>query len=329
MRSSSALVFAAFTALMSAVTVSGHMMLTEPVPFRSKDNKNLPDQSTVDWDMVRPLAGDGSDFPCKGHHQDFGTPAGAPTATYQPGGSYSIKLYGSGQQSTHLGGSCQLSLSFDGGKTFEVIKSYIGNCPADPNATLDFTMPADVQNGNAIFAWTWFNNTGNREMYMNCAAVTIGGGGGSKRKRTDIQKRGNRPGIFIANIGPPANGCATTEHFDVEFPEPGDDVSRSPGRDGAATGPPTGCAGGNGGGNGGGAAAAGGAAAGGAAAGGASAGGAAAPGASAAVSPPAQNPSAPDGGAGGAGAPTDGAATPSLKPKKKCRRGLKKKAVTA
>jgi LysM repeat protein len=202
---------AAFALAAFASSALAHIEMLEPAPFRSKNNK-LIDQSTVDFDMTSPLKPDGSNFPCKGYHEDFNqSPAGDPTATWAPGSSQTIAFGGS---ANHDGGSCQLSLSFDGGKTFKVIKSYEGNCvgPQGSNS-LDFTVPTDTKSGKAIFAWTWFNHTGNREMYMNCAAVAITGTGSSTLD--------DRPEIFKANIG---NGCKTTEETDVEFPSPGPDL---------------------------------------------------------------------------------------------------------
>jgi LysM repeat protein len=162
--------------------------------------------------MTSPLKPDGSNFPCKNYHEDFDkSPAGDPTATWAAGSSQKVTFGGS---ATHEGGSCQLSMSFDGGKTFKVIKSIEGSCvPLQGGGSLDFTVPADTKNGKAIFAWTWFNHTGNREMYMNCAAVTITGTGTSTLN--------DRPEIFKANIN---NGCETDEKTDVKFPDPGPDV---------------------------------------------------------------------------------------------------------
>jgi hypothetical protein len=84
----------------------------------------------------------------------------------------------------------------------------------------------------AHWARTWFNELGNREMYMNCAVVTISGG--KRRRRSfedDASDFGNGttndlapraglsgPTIFIANIG---NGCTTVDSRDVVFPSPG------------------------------------------------------------------------------------------------------------
>jgi len=111
-----------------------------------------------------------------------------------------------------MGGSCQASLSEDGGKSFRVMKSYIGGCPV-PDKAFTFAVPKEATSGPAVFAWTWFNNQGNREMYMNCASVTITDGGGGMGA--------SYPYIFRANIG---NGCTTEAGVDVVFPSPGMDV---------------------------------------------------------------------------------------------------------
>lgn len=72
-----------------------------------------------------------------------------------------------------------MSLSYDNGKSWKVMKSFIGGCPSGPpNESADhaigsFTVPPEAESGGALFAWTWFNRIGNREMYMSCAAVTI------------------------------------------------------------------------------------------------------------------------------------------------------------
>ncbi|KAJ4271407.1 hypothetical protein NW762_000109 [Fusarium torreyae] len=188
-----------------------HMEMIYPPPFKSKANTNAG--SDVDYSMTAPLEASGANFPCKGYHSLFGTKEGAPVADWEAGGSYNMTITGG---ANHGGGSCQASLSYDKGKTWSVIHSYIGNCPAAGTSTFDFKVPTDAPSGEAIFAWSWFNQIGNREMYMNCAAVKIGGG--SKR----ASAMSNRPEMFVANVG---NGCTTEESSDLEFPDPGPDVS--------------------------------------------------------------------------------------------------------
>ncbi|KAH7313959.1 putative endoglucanase [Stachybotrys elegans] len=208
--------------------VTAHMQMTDPAPLRSKSN---PHTTNADYSMTSPLLADGSNFPCKGYHSLLGTPQGASVATWQPGEKKSFTLSGT---AVHGGGSCQASLSYDKGKTWTVIESYIGNCPLKD--TWDFTVPRDAKAGSALFAWTWFNKVGNREMYMNCASVTIGG----KAKRDDAPELGaraaafsRRPAMFVANVG---NGCSTLEGKDVAFPNPGPAVEN----EGSNTAPPQG-----------------------------------------------------------------------------------------
>lgn len=155
-------------------------------------------------------------YPCKGYQVDLGTPVGAPTAEWPAGSTQHFTLAG---MAIHNGGSCQVSLSYDKGKTFKVLKSWIGNCPVTTASTsLDFALPGDTPPGEAIFAWTWFNNIGNREMYMNCAAVTIQPGSGPGPSFA------SRPELFVANV---KNGCTTVENGDVLFPNPGPVVVNS------------------------------------------------------------------------------------------------------
>ncbi|QUC21080.1 uncharacterized protein UV8b_05323 [Ustilaginoidea virens] len=214
-------VSSAVTAALSGLASLGHahMEMKSPPPLRSKFNAFTTD---IDYDMTSPLSAAGADFPCKGYHKLVGTPQGQPVATWSPGGSYSMTITG---QTPHNGGSCQASLSFDGGRTWKVLHSYVGNCPVMGASTYPFSLPRDTPAGKALFAWTWFNKVGNREMYMNCASVTVAAGGSDDRARG---MRGasdpydGRPAMFVANVG---NGCSTVEGRDLLFPRPGPDVS--------------------------------------------------------------------------------------------------------
>jgi hypothetical protein len=217
-----------------ASLASAHMEMSYPPPFKSKSNPHAGQD--IDYSMTAPLDQSGNNFPCKGYNSLVGTPAGASVANWTPGESYNFTITGG---AAHNGGSCQASLSFDGGSTWTVIHSYIGNCPVQGESSFDFAIPTDTPAGEALFAWTWFNNVGNREMYMNCASVTIGGG---NAKRAPSDPMSGRPAMFVANVG---NGCTTVETKDVEFPQPGPDVTR----DGSNSGAPEGSCGGSGGGS--------------------------------------------------------------------------------
>ncbi|KAK4096429.1 lytic polysaccharide monooxygenase [Parathielavia hyrcaniae] len=214
----------AFTGLATA-----HMEMTYPPPLLFKSNPNTsPDK--VDYSMTSPLRADGSDFPCKGYLSLLNTPEGKAVASWTAGGTYNFTISGG---AAHGGGSCQAALSVDGGRTFRVMHSYEGGCPGQGQSFFAFAVPGDVPaTEQGVFAWTWFNNLGNREMYMNCAVVVIEGssGGGSDRVSFD-----DRPGLFTANIG---NGCRTVDSADVKYPDPGPDVDSN----GSST-PPTGSCG--------------------------------------------------------------------------------------
>jgi len=56
-------------------------------------------------------------------------------------------------------------------------------------------------------------------MYMNCASVTIGGGGA--KSRAMAKRAFSGPEVFKANIG---NGCTTAAGTDVVFPNPGPNI---------------------------------------------------------------------------------------------------------
>lgn len=207
---------------MISLRAVGHMEMVKPLPIRSAKD---PNATNPDYDYVSPLNPSGSNYPCKGYHTDEFRAA----AEYQAGQSYTMEIGGG---AAHQGGSCQLSLSYDNGGSFSVIKSMIVGCPL--TTTYDFTIPADAPSGDVLFAWSWFNKVGNREMYMNCAFVTISGSSSKLRSRSGRSPRldqrqnstpnfGSAPSIFIANVQGPGN-CMTTEGKDVQFPSPGEDV---------------------------------------------------------------------------------------------------------
>jgi hypothetical protein len=174
-------------------------------------------------DNVSPLQGSGVDYPCMAPNYD----SLASQLTVQPGESGQIILSQKNPiAAPHGGGSCQISLTYDTAPTassrFTVIKSFMGGCPvltagndAPGPYVLSYTIPEDAPKGKAILAWTWFNKIGNREMYMRCSPITIGG------SSSDFSTFNTRPEIFKANIG---NGCTTKANTNVIFPDPGQEV---------------------------------------------------------------------------------------------------------
>ncbi|KAJ5184123.1 hypothetical protein N7492_001739 [Penicillium capsulatum] len=159
----------AVLASLLATTATAHMQMSKPYPIRSPLNKE--GKGEKDYSYTNPLESSGQNYPCKGYAKDeFDS-----QADYAPGQSYEMELEGS---ATHDGGSCQLALTYDRGETFKVIESMLGDCPKAKK--YKFEIPSDAPSGEALLAWSWFNKVGNREMYMNCAMVTIGGAGHNK-----------------------------------------------------------------------------------------------------------------------------------------------------
>ncbi|KAK3081712.1 hypothetical protein LTS18_003563 [Coniosporium uncinatum] len=196
-------------------TVECHLFMGNPPPFRWGETKNIVE-------LVMPLNGapqgySQQPFPCKGHHvQPNGTLA-EPSVTWSAGQTVTFQLYGSTnttgatmnqvEGAAHSGGSCQISFSYDKGRSW-VVQNYEGDCPRvrsdrkgqvtnfyDVNQDYTFTVPADFPSGDrVIVAWTWINATGNREYYMSCSCVRIEGVGPS----TDITPAG--PPLLVANL---------------------------------------------------------------------------------------------------------------------------------
>lgn len=195
-----------------ASMANAHITITSPVPYGE------------DTLSKSPLNADGSDFPCKQRSGVYDITEMNNITVGQP---QTLSFQGS---ATHGGGSCQVSISKDTEPTkdseWKVVHSIIGGCPANASAngsydpdgvTDDFTydLPEGLANGEYALAWTWFNHLGNREMYMNCAPITVNGGSSSDDTYNSL------PDMFVANIG---NGCTVLEGQDYVFPNPGGDV---------------------------------------------------------------------------------------------------------
>jgi hypothetical protein len=217
-----------FTAAIAAAlfaSANAHFMINIPDPIAASAIKD-------------PLAADGSNFPCHGADLSTGSTTTMAAGSTQPLG---FNLGGGANTAVHGGGSCQISLTYetDAAKlkdpaSWKVIHSMVGGCPTDAKGNLDtakmcdgtnagdcvnsfsFQIPNEVQNGAAVLAWTWFNNVGNREMYMNCAKVSLTGGTNSM---------GSLPSMFVANLAG-INQCTTTENFNLDFPNPGSYVTK-------------------------------------------------------------------------------------------------------
>jgi hypothetical protein len=189
-----------------------HMILSHPKPYGVLTLNNSP------------LNASGADFPCKQRSGVYDLTA---MNHWKAGERQSVSFSGT---AVHGGGSCQFSVTTDMNPTkssrWKVIHSVVGGCPASADGnlvgdehadTFEFSIPKDLPDGSYTFAWTWFNRRGPREMYMNCAPVTVSGSGGNAMFLEGL------PDMFVANLlGTP---CSTVEGFDFVFPQPGDSVS--------------------------------------------------------------------------------------------------------
>ena len=197
-------------------STSAHLLLSNPVGFAGTSQD--------------PLAENGSNFPCGSGGYNV-----AKMNHWKAGSTQTVRMIGT---AVHSGGSCQFAISTDAhpnkNSKWRVIHSVIGGCPMNmPDGTsmnadqflkipasatwpipdkFPVKIPKDVPNGKVTFAWIWFNKTGNREMYMKCAPITITDGA------SNANAFNKRPEIFKANIG---NGCHTTAGVNVNFPHPG------------------------------------------------------------------------------------------------------------
>ncbi|MCJ1390951.1 hypothetical protein MMC18_003812 [Xylographa bjoerkii] len=212
------------SALVLFSTVNGHMIMGSPTPYGKSTLNNSP------------LAADGSDFPCKQRSGVYD--AEGASNTMPIGVNQTLSFIGS---ATHGGGSCQVSLTTDlqptTSSTWQVIYSILGGCPvdaagnlpADPNGSgaskFQFSIPEGINPGQYTLAWTWFNKVGNREMYMNCAPVTVTAASGKRDDIPEIEdaplsKRAAFPPMFVANA---CGHCSTPDDEDsvLMFPNPG------------------------------------------------------------------------------------------------------------
>ncbi|KAH0545454.1 hypothetical protein FGG08_000455 [Glutinoglossum americanum] len=185
-----------------------------------------------------PLAPNGTDFPCKFLNGVYLLAFGKAALTRD-------SFTESGNVAAHGGGSCQVSLSFDGGNNFQVIRSWVGGCPG--NATWNenylpprdispqkfyFKIPDDTPNGHAIFAWSWFPISGVTAMHMNCAWVNISNGSNTNHNLNPT----DYPPLFVANVEK-INTCKGKDGTEVVFPTPGKDATTATGTQ-TATGYP-------------------------------------------------------------------------------------------
>ncbi|KAF5018897.1 hypothetical protein F66182_9116 [Fusarium sp. NRRL 66182] len=217
------------TLALAALHASAHVIMIEPHPY------NLDTEPLY---QTWPLSAD-LPFPCQGRFQHAEEITEVTAGTTQ-----TVKFWGS---AVHGGGSCQFSVGYGetppkDPKDWHTIYSIIGGCPAEAEGNIptdskdphgrengpqcgndkdkecarqfDIPIPKDMKNGPAVFAWTWFNKIGNREMYMVCAPIQVVGG------KDDSSFVDGLPAIFRANI--PGECTIGPSGNVIGFPEPGE-----------------------------------------------------------------------------------------------------------
>jgi len=204
-------------------SASAHMIMTKPKQY------TIPDVDAETGNQA-PLKHIPTDFPCQG------AAAEDVTEEYMPGNKYDLELAGS---AVHGGGSAQMLISYkfppsNNPEDWRVLTSWMGQHPASPgdanfppdptfpnpdNGNMKFTIHEGLPSGKAIVAWSWFNKIGNREMYMKCSTVSIGGSSDEAPDAMNDAAVKALPIMFKANTGE----CETPS-ANIKFPYPGKDV---------------------------------------------------------------------------------------------------------
>ncbi|KAJ1663999.1 hypothetical protein IW140_004423 [Coemansia sp. RSA 1813] len=177
----------AVSLLALAASALGHMELIVPCPRYSSlcaVQPALPPGESIDYNLNAPIGSNGDVLEPFCKHT---TAWPSVTDTWTAGQSVTIQFAAGG--ATHLGGDCEFSISYDGGKTFVVLHQELRYCfyTASPDSggvdsvrSYTFDLPSNLPGtGHAVFAWTWVNASGNREFYNNCGDVAIIGSAGS------------------------------------------------------------------------------------------------------------------------------------------------------
>ncbi|KAG0198640.1 hypothetical protein BGX28_007947, partial [Mortierella sp. GBA30] len=91
-------------------------------------------------------------------------------------------------QSRHGGGTCEFSLSYDGGKTWKVIGQYTKSCPYvyyEWPVLIPKNIRSCTDSNKCLFAFSWVAYATN-QFYHHCANVIIQGDKNGKVPRLDM-----------------------------------------------------------------------------------------------------------------------------------------------
>ncbi|RKP05044.1 hypothetical protein THASP1DRAFT_7443, partial [Thamnocephalis sphaerospora] len=139
-----------------AAPATAHMSMVRPLPRKYMANSSTKPRASPDGPTEQV---------CQGRQPS------ASVETYKAGQSIDVRIDG---EIFHGGGHCQFAVSYDNEKTFVVLKTVKNDCLRS-SLSYSVPIPADAPPGKATFAWIWFNATGEREAYMNCADITVDG----------------------------------------------------------------------------------------------------------------------------------------------------------
>ncbi|KAK3359628.1 hypothetical protein B0T25DRAFT_533444 [Lasiosphaeria hispida] len=234
---------AALTALLAGTAAHGHMMMNRPVPFNPEKASTFPLEAP----------GGRFPYPCQGMTEvAYRTPvvAGQTTLVNFTGAA----PHGGG--SCQFGINYQGEPYTDNPDDWKTIYTVIGGCPAEITATpgnledpehfrgldgdgrpdavhcgddkglncirqFNIPIPAGLPNGDATFAWVWYNKITANELYMMCAPITVTGGSDQEEDGASFVRA--LPSMFLANI-PRFTNCTTSttgEHGVFNIPNPG------------------------------------------------------------------------------------------------------------
>ncbi|KAJ1967694.1 hypothetical protein IWQ62_001699 [Dispira parvispora] len=152
----------------------GHMYPSKPCVRKSPEptcNIRKPD-----YDIMSPIGRDNKPIYPLCHHT---TPLLSSAGTFQAGGIIEVEFKNT--NTTHNGGHCEFSLSYDGGKSFVAIQTILRSCfytnetKTVMNRSFNVSIPDGAPSGKVVFAWSWVNASGNREFYMTCSDIEIEG----------------------------------------------------------------------------------------------------------------------------------------------------------
>ncbi|GAA6043634.1 hypothetical protein JCM8097_000846 [Rhodosporidiobolus ruineniae] len=181
--------------------------LTTPYAIYSKSDPQT-EETNKDYSMTSPLNSTGADFPAKLRCTKAIVDTITPVANLVANEDYEWTLGGT---AVHNGGSCQVAISYDYCENMVVMASWIGGCPL--SLPYKFKVPDIPGCEKCIFLFSWFNNSGNREMHQNAAVVSVTG--------TATSFTG--PNAYRGNTFSDGS-CINPEGTDLVFPRPGDQV---------------------------------------------------------------------------------------------------------